>query len=65
MITHWSDSSIIVVIVCSGRRLGRQEYPKVRLCVEGKGVGRFDPGVVCWTRNPQQLGVYALEREII
>ena len=65
MITHWSDSSAIVVRVWSESRVERLKYPEVRVCVEGEGVGRFDRGVVCWTRNPQQSGVYVLEGEII
>ena len=61
-ITHWSDSSVIVVIVCSGSRIRR---PQIQVCVEGKGGGRFDRGVVSLTRNPQQSRVYVLEEEII
>ena len=48
-----SSHSVIVVTVCSGgdsgsgSRGGRQEYPEVRLCVEGGRTGRFDRGIVC------------------
>ena len=49
--TGWSSNSVIVVTVCSssgsGSRGGRQEYPEVRLYVEGGRTGRFDRGIVC------------------
>ena len=64
MITHWSDSIIVAVIVCGRSRVGRREYAEVRVCGEGKGVGRFDWVVVCWMRTPQQPRVYVLEGEI-